>query len=229
MSDADWSERTIRDIVTSNPVAMQLFREHGIDFCCNGDRELAEAVDQLEISQKELYLALDAIREKGHPAGLPDYAGMTAGELLDSILSRHHAWLWDNLARIRSLLVESLRADGQRHPELYDMYKIFADLSGELEPHLVRQETEIAPLVVENRDPKRRLMLMHALAENHAKTMDLTRKLRRAANGYALPPEADETRRDLYQLLTQLDERLHDYVHLENNLLFPKLDEERNS
>ena len=88
MSDADWSERTIRDIVTSNPVAMQLFREHGIDFCCNGDRELAEAVDQLEISQKELYLALDAIREKGHPAGLPDYAGMTAGELLDSILSR---------------------------------------------------------------------------------------------------------------------------------------------
>lgn len=82
MSDADWSERTIRDIVTSNPVAMQLFREHGIDFCCNGDRELAEAVDQLEISQKELYLALDAIREKGHPAGLPDYAGMTAGNCL---------------------------------------------------------------------------------------------------------------------------------------------------
>lgn len=229
MSDVNWSERTIRDIVTSNPVAMQLFREHGIDFCCNGDRELAEAVDQLEISQKELYLALDAIREKGRPAGRPDYAGMTAGELLDSILSRHHAWLWENLPRIRSLLTESLRADGQRRPELYDMYKIFADLSSELEPHLVREETEFAPLVVENRDPERRRMLIHVLEEDHTKTMDLARKLRHAANGYVLPSGADETRRDLYQLLTQLDERLHDYVHLENNLLFPKLAGGQNS
>lgn len=223
MSDASWSERTIRDIVTSHPVAIQLFREHGIDFCCSGDQQLAEAVGELEISQKELYMALDAMKEKERPADQPDYAGMRAGELLDHILSTHHPWLWEKLPRIHALLTESLRADGSKSPELYDIYKLYADLSGDLEPHLVREETEFAPLVAANSDPERRRLLMHVLKEDHTKTIETARKLRRAANGYALPDGADETRRELYQLLMQLDDRLHDYVHLENNLLFPKL------
>lgn len=223
MSDASWSERTIRDIVTSHPVAIQLFREHGIDFCCSGDRQLAETVSELEISQKELYMALDEIKEKGRPEGQPDYTEMTAGDLLDHILSTHHPWLWETLPRIRALLTDSLRAHGQDHPELYDIYKVYASLSGDLEPHLVREETELAPLVVNNSDPERRRMLMRVLADDHARTIELARALRRAANGYSLPSGADVTRRELYQLLTQLDDRLHDYVHLENNLLFPKL------
>lgn len=227
MTNTDWSQQRIRDIVTSHPVAAELFRANGIDFCCNGDRVLAEEVSELELTQKEIYLALDEIRENdgGATQGAAFFTDMDPRPLIDHIVTKHHAYLWENLPQIRALLTETLRANGMAHPELYDVYKLYGELTKELEPHLIREETEFVPLVGESEPGKceKCRLLMHVLADDHKKAATIMKDIRRATNNYSVPAGADEGLKDLYTRLQDLEGNLYEYIHQENNILFPKI------
>ncbi len=229
MNTGIWSRRTIRDIVTSHPVAANLFREHGIDFCCQGDLILAEAMNGLGHSEKEIYLALEDIQKKGKdtdPERL-SVTGMSPPELLDYILATYHPWFWKNLPSIRALLSESLRAHGQKHSELYDIYKLFGELSMHLEPHLIREETEFAPLINAGNDTQlaQRRLLIQIFTNDHSRSTGIMRQIRHASKGYSLPAEVSEIYKNLYVHLEQLEDHLYQYIHLENNILFPSLAE----
>lgn len=228
MSAGIWGHQTIRDIVTSHPVVASLFREHGIDFCCQGDLILAEAVNGLRHSEKEIYLALEEIRknEKDNN-GMLSAARMSPPELLDHVFTTYHPWFWKNLPTIRALLSESLRAHGQKHPELYDIYKLFGTLSMNLEPHLIREEKEFTPLINASKDTEiaQRRLLIRIFTDDHSRSVEIMRQIRHASNGYSLPAEASEIYKDLYTHLEQLEDHLYQYIHLENNILFPRLAE----
>ena len=70
---------------------------------------------------------------------------MSAERLVEFILTKHHSYLWGALPEAHELIVNVLKAHGKRHPELYDVYKLFGQLSHEMEPHLIREETELFP------------------------------------------------------------------------------------
>jgi iron-sulfur cluster repair protein YtfE (RIC family) len=46
--------------------------------------------------------------------------------------------------------------------------------------------------------------------------------LRELTAGYAPPPDACNTFRGLYHGLAELERALHEHIHLENNVLFPR-------
>lgn len=227
MRYTDWSQEKIRDIVTTLPVAAQLFREHGIDFCCEGDKVLEEAVNKLEITQKELYIALDEMREKraDYSDNAPEFLSMTPRELAIHIKSAHHAAFWEELPKTRALLIAALRAQGKDHPELYDVYKLFGELSKELEPHLIREETEFMPLIGDEDAccKERCAMLKRVMAEDHRKLTAVMKEIRHATNGFSVPADATDVRGRLYEHLMDLEGELYQYIHLENNILFHKL------
>ena len=47
-------------------------------------------------------------------------------------------------------------------------------------------------------------------------------KIRELTNGYAVPAHACVTYRALFEGLRQLESDLHQHIHLENNILFPR-------
>jgi len=48
------------------------------------------------------------------------------------------------------------------------------------------------------------------------------RRMREIANGYTAPSDACTSFRTLYQALGAIEADLHQHIHLENNLLFPR-------
>ena len=50
----------------------------------------------------------------------------------------------------------------------------------------------------------------------------LLRELRAAANDYLVPADACLSYRTLYEALTAFEQDLHQHIHLENNVLFPR-------
>jgi regulator of cell morphogenesis and NO signaling len=48
------------------------------------------------------------------------------------------------------------------------------------------------------------------------------RGMREIASGYAAPPDACTSFRTLYQALAAFEADVHQHIHLENNLLFPR-------
>ena len=50
-------------------------------------------------------------------------------------------------------------------------------------------------------------------------------QIRKVTGDYSLPEDACPTFRALYEELERMEEDLHQHIHLENNILFPRANE----
>ena len=58
--------------------------------------------------------------------------------------------------------------------------------------------------------------------EEHHQQSDLFQKIAGLSHDYTSPEEADGTLQDSLHLLKEFELKLHQHLHLENNILFPK-------
>jgi len=60
------------------------------------------------------------------------------------------------------------------------------------------------------------------MMQEHDGAGDALRSLRAITSNYALPEDACISYRTLYQALQDFESDLHQHIHLENNILFPR-------
>ncbi len=63
---------------------------------------------------------------------------------------------------------------------------------------------------------------MHVMEMEHETLGALLRKTRSLTSDYVVPAEACTTWRALWVALEDLERSLHEHIHLENNILFPR-------
>jgi regulator of cell morphogenesis and NO signaling len=60
------------------------------------------------------------------------------------------------------------------------------------------------------------------MEHEHDNAGEALAEMRRLTSDYSLPADACPTFAELYQSLQELEADLHEHIHLENNILFPK-------
>jgi regulator of cell morphogenesis and NO signaling len=226
-------ETHIADIAAQNPATIKVFQQLGIDFCCGGKRPLAEACRERQITFGELTSAL-ASAETGSPTEIPG-ADASLAELIRFIVDRYHADLRIELPRLAQMAAKVLDAHGARHPEVFpELVRVFAGLRAELDSHMMKEERLLFPYV-------ERLEALAAADESlpaspfgsiqapigmmeheHDDAARALARLREITNGYTPPADACNTFRGLYHGLAELEKALHEHIHLENNVVFPR-------
>lgn len=227
--------KTVKDIAIEVPGATRLFEKLGIDYCCGGGKTLSDACAASGLTLEEVTTSLARI--SASPLAGEDasrFQRMSLTELINHILETHHVFTRDELNRIEALLAKVCAVHGQNHPELGRLAQLFRDLKNDLEPHMFKEEMVLFPYVIALdraaqagepappppfgtvRNPIRMMMLEHDTAG------DLLRELRRVASDYAVPPGVCISYETLYGALQGLERDLHQHIHLENNLLFPR-------
>jgi regulator of cell morphogenesis and NO signaling len=63
---------------------------------------------------------------------------------------------------------------------------------------------------------------IHAMMKEHDAAGELLRQIRNASSEYTVPADACTSFKALYQDLKEFEADLHQHVHLENNILFPR-------
>lgn len=63
---------------------------------------------------------------------------------------------------------------------------------------------------------------IYAMMNEHDSAGDLVKQIRKASGDYAPPADACTSYKALYQDLREFEADLHQHVHLENNILFPR-------
>jgi regulator of cell morphogenesis and NO signaling len=116
---------------------------------------------------------------------------------------------------------------GGRHPELPELARVYRDLQSELEPHLAAEEERVFPAVrrlAEPGTPAEDVQgALHALEEEHDRVGAALARLRALSRGFTIPDDACTTYRALFEGLLRFERELHEHVHLENNVLFPRV------
>ncbi|WMJ89881.1 iron-sulfur cluster repair di-iron protein [Anaerocolumna sp. MB42-C2] len=211
----------IGDVVAAIPGATKVFDEFGIDYCCGGFRSLSEVIKNQGIDETKVYEKIGQTMADRQN----DYQGSNFNEMSKVVLSAyiedtHHSYLRKALPEVSELLNTIVRVHGKNHRELYDVYKLFGKLKTDLEQHLIKEETLLFPVldqVLENE--KEVLSLTGEIVTEHEAAGEILRELRNVSGDYHLPEDVCNTYRKAYSLLIELEQDLHQHIHLENNIL----------
>jgi regulator of cell morphogenesis and NO signaling len=225
------SSQKIGEIVTKFPKAADVLKEYRIDFCCGGDRLLLTAIKEQGLPEPEILDKINNLYEEFKNIKTEDRNWVEAplGELIDHIVNTHHAYLGEELPRISNLTTKILRVHGEHHPELSHVHKLFHSLKMELDQHLIKEETIQYPAIKEYEKSKSEASLNKAVSVNkeleneHTGAGDILKELRRVTNDFTAPEDGCNTYKLTYAKLEELENDTFQHIHLENNILFPRL------
>lgn len=226
-------EEKIGTIVAEYPGASNLFKEVRIDFCCGGDRTLKQAIVQKNLDEREILQRLnEGYASHSNKSALwdKDWRTAPAAELIDYIVDTHHAYLRKELPLLSEFITKILRVHGSSHPEIAALYKRFHLIKMELDEHLIAEEEVLFPKLKQLADNpsaetfEQTIQELYELEADHSAVGDGLRDMREITNDYALPPDACRTYTLTYQKLAELESDLYEHIHLENNVLFPRVE-----
>jgi regulator of cell morphogenesis and NO signaling len=217
----------------ADPRAKQILEESGVDYCCGGDKSLHEACMHADVSAEEI---LSRLRKNSESAG-PDDGNWTSAPLADLTLhirERHHRYVREAIPRVEALLTKVKAKHEKNHPEIAEIEKLFVDLGKEMIMHMQKEEQILFPYIdaLERsangngtleppffqtvRNP------IHSMMKDHDSAGEMARQIRKASSEYTPPADACASYQALYLDLHEFEADLHQHVHLENNILFPR-------
>ncbi len=230
MTQFNTSQR-IGDIVAIFPKGSEVFKKFNIDFCCGGNRPLAEAIQEQGLDTDDVIQKLEeAYSQSKELAGEVDFLKMESGKLVEYIVNTHHAYLNRVLPEIGRLAAKVLRAHGSNHQELFRVHKLFNSLRTELEEHLIKEEELLFPLFKQYEEAASETILlnintvMSETEDEHEGAGEILKELRKITSDYSVPADGCRTFELMYTLLQELEGDLFQHIHLENNILFKRFE-----
>jgi regulator of cell morphogenesis and NO signaling len=219
-------DATVADVAVLNPGVTRVFEKYGIDYCCGGRNTIREATGKAGVALEELMQSLDRNCSDAAPLAERDWNQAPLGDLITHILDAHHVFIRRESPRIEGLLAKVVNRHGANHPELKELQDVFGAMSQELAMHLLKEEQVLFPLIERLVAGAPAPMPLHCpvsrMFEEHEDAGELLQSIRRLTSNFTLPPEACMSYRALYQALEEFERDLHQHIHLENNILFPK-------
>jgi len=224
---------TIGEMVADDFRKAEVFSKFGLDFCCGGTKTLKEACEEKGIDKKEVEAALTEVES------LPvnrqqNFKDWELDFLSDYIINTHHRYVTESLPMLHDVSLKVAEAHGASHPEVVTIAGLFAAIEEELSAHLQKEEQILFPYIKQVAVAKREKIQMapssFGSVENPIKMMEAEHvsagsnmdKIHELSNAYALPEDACTSYRMLYNKLNEFEQDLHQHIHLENNILFPK-------
>ncbi|HLG16235.1 MAG TPA: iron-sulfur cluster repair di-iron protein [Blastocatellia bacterium] len=226
--------KTVREVAVEVPGATRVFEKFGIDYCCGGSATLRDACARAGITIDEVNQAMDGGSEEAAPIPDVDWATAPLTGLTSYIIAKHHTFTSEELNRLGLLLGKVCSVHGANHPEMLRIQDLFASLTRELLPHMMKEERVLFPYIDEMDEAVRSNRAkphpffgtvqnpIRMMMQEHETAGEVLRQIREASNNFAVPSDACFSFQTLYPALEAFEADLHQHIHLENNILFPR-------
>ncbi|WP_256555810.1 iron-sulfur cluster repair di-iron protein [Oscillatoria sp. HE19RPO] len=157
-------------------------------------------------------------------------AALSLSELADHIERIHHAYLHAELPRLDQMVTKVARVHGDKEPRLHQVKDIFLALSAELATHLMKEEQILFPMIrqLETSDTVPSFHCgtianpVRQMEFEHDEAGVVLAQLRQLTDEFTPPEWACNTYRALLDALLTFEQDMHQHIHKENNVLFPR-------
>ena len=214
-------DQNVGDIAREIPGATAILHKHRLDFCCGGAKPLRDALETKGIAPDGIVADLEQLKER--EAKEQDWSGVETTELVEHILSRYHDVHREQLPELIRLATRVERVHGG-HPRCpAGLTSHLEQLARELENHMLKEEEVLFPMIG-------RGMLGMAVVptgvmrtehDDHGQALE---RIATLTGQYELPEGACGTWTALYRGLESFRDDLMTHIHLENNILFHRVD-----
>ncbi len=232
--------QTVAEIARQYPAAVPVFEALGIDYCCGGDRPLEVACEKHNVSLNLVLSDLSSALVTRPAKDERHWMTSSLADLSAYIVERHHGFAKRELRRLASLAAKVETRHGHMHPETHQIRELVDALNSEISTHMLKEEQVLFPRLKVMEDAAQAGAIappaffgalinpIRHMMNDHDDAGQLLKSVRNLTHDYHLPEEACMSYQALYDGLQALEKDLHQHIHLENNILFPRaLDFER--
>jgi regulator of cell morphogenesis and NO signaling len=219
----------VGQIVAEKPALSILFERYGIDYCCGGRQTLGDACQRLSIDPQTV---IDEIASfKGKDETESKWLNSSLTELVEHIVTTHHAYLNETLPRISNLAAKVAKAHGVNHPNMVKLVDVYAEFRTDMEQHTFKEEKVLFPICRQLDSDDARPEENHCgtvanpirvMESEHDHAANLLVQMRELTDGFTVPGDACNTYRALIDALKELEADTHRHIHKENSILFPR-------
>ncbi len=220
---------SLGEIVKAFPGTVPTFNKYKLDYCCGGKDTLKTAAEALQLNADSILNEINIIiTESGTSKNKDiDWDKESTGSIIDYILNKHHVFMKEALAELNFLMFKILKVHFKTEGEtLLQVHKLFGDLKTEMEAHLVKEEENLFPMIIEyerSKNPELKNKISSYIKETeseHDTAGDVFKELEKVTNDYTAPEDACPTYIRTYKLLDALEKDTFNHIHLENTILF---------
>jgi len=219
--------RSVAELLLENPARAAIFERNHIDYCCNGKKPLQEACARRGLDVRAIASQLAECVPADAQPRCGDWTGRSCADLVRHIVDVHHGFLRSELPRLGVLALKVSRVHGEHAPDTVEISRVFDAMRAELEDHMVKEEKMLFPSVVhmeagqDSQFPTINAPIA-CMEHEHAEVGVALERLHALTGGYQPPEGACNSWRVLYHGLAELEADLHQHIHEENNVLFPR-------
>lgn len=225
--------QAVGEIVAEDYRTAAVFKKYGIDFCCGGKNTLSNACESKGLDINKVLQEIDGLsRPDGNQHNFNEWS---LSFLTDYIINNHHHFVRTKLPEIKVYAKKVAAVHGRSYPVLLEMRDTFMKLKDEMLSHLDSEEAILFPYIKKMEEAQRNgnapdreqqaetaARAIQMMEEEHEEAGSLMAQLEVMSNGFTPPEDACATFRIYFQNLEAFQDDLHQHVHLENNILFPK-------
>ena len=217
-----FAQQKLSELAVSIPGATKIFREYDLDFCCGGSVLLEVAVQQKNLNLAEIEKRLTDLQQSKEENNDKDWTSASYAEMIDHIITRFHNRHREQLPELITLAekVENVHGDRDDCPigVAAQLEKIYAELS----QHLMKEEQILFPMIK---------MGNYAMASMPIRVMEMEHDeagqdvevIKSLTNNCTPPADACFSWKALYSGINEFIDDLMHHIHLENNILFPRV------
>jgi regulator of cell morphogenesis and NO signaling len=226
-------ETKVKEIAAANPRATRILEQAGVDYCCGGNKSLHDACAHVGVSEEEIMERLRENKADVEPAD-KNWASAPLGDLTQHIREKHHRYVREAVQRVPALLTRVKTKHGNNHPEIAEIEDLFLKIGRDMTMHMQTEEQILFPYIEAlERAANGEAVLeppffqavrnpVQAMMEEHDAAAALVNQIHAASSAYTPPANACASYQALYRDLQEFEADLHEHVHLENNILFPR-------
>jgi len=224
--------KTVAEIVTENIKTAHVFKKHGIDFCCGGGITIEKACRKKNIDVALLENELANVDTQNSNAY--KYSSWNLGFLIDHIINVHHTYVEESIPLIIQYANKVAKVHGHHYTECVEINTLFTEVANELTTHMKKEELILFPFIKKLVQAKKEGTTVPTphfgtvnnpiamMEDEHENAGAIFKKIAELSNNYTPPESACNTFKALYAKLQEFEQDLHQHIHLENNILFPK-------
>lgn len=228
---------SVGHLVAQRPLRGSVLEQFGIDYCCAGKASLEDACAEKGLRVEQVLEKLLAAEQKSASSGAPDWLSTSLKDLIEHILTAYHEPLRQELARLVRLAEKVAGVHGDSHPEMIEVMNLLKRFRAQLELHMQKEEMVLFPAIA-SMEATGSLQIfgcgggiehpIDVMAQEHDEAAEALSAMRRLTHDYTPPDGACSSFRDLLTSLARIESEMHQHVHKENNILFPRALELRN-
>ncbi|RYY81364.1 MAG: hypothetical protein EOO15_24500, partial [Chitinophagaceae bacterium] len=215
--------------------AADVFKKWGINYCCGGNLPLADVCHLQGLDQGAIEGELESVRRQRALSPGIAFNEWPVPFLIDYIQALHHAYVRGTGSALATHLHEFVKGHLKKYPYLADVEEAFDALLKKVTEHMQEEEETVFPYLRQvwsahlNRDAYGQLFMrtlgkpLRPVGEDHNRIAPVLKQLRSLTNHYAFGEGACTNHQVLYHKLREFDEDLVQHLHLERNVLYPKV------